>query len=101
MAVFNQSHTGENIQEIEDMLQNKLDINLQSWPLFATSDNASNMVKGQGLSMLMMYGCVNILGIGTAQALGIFSSFSHSFFSPSYFSPERGCHSVLKFCMGL
>ena len=71
MAVFNQSHTGENIQEvIEDLLQNKLDINLQSWPLFATSDNASNMVRGLGLSMLEMYGCVN-----HTQQLGILDSF--------------------------
>ena len=70
MAVFNQSHTGENIQEIEDMLQYKLDINLQSWPLFATSDNASNMVRGLGLSMLEMYGFVN-----HTQQLGILDSF--------------------------
>ena len=61
MAVVNQSHTGENIQEmIEDLLHNKLDINLQSWPLFATSDNASNMVKGLGLSLLEMHGCMAV-----------------------------------------
>jgi hypothetical protein len=37
-----------------------------------------------------------VLGIGTAQALG----FSSSSLWQSYFSPRRGYHRVLKFCMG-
>jgi hypothetical protein len=69
--LFNQSHTGENVQEkLEDLLQNKLNKDLDSGPLFATSDNASNMVKGLGLSALQMYGCVN-----HTQQLGILDSF--------------------------
>ena len=71
VTVFNQSHTGENIQQIlEDLLVSKLHINLESWPLFATSDNASNMVKGIGLSALEMYACVN-----HTQQLAILDSF--------------------------
>ena len=55
---------------LEDLLQNKLNIDLHTWPLFATSDNASNMVKGLGLSTLEMYGCVN-----HTQQLAIMDSF--------------------------
>ena len=55
---------------LEDLLQNKLNIDLHTWPLFATSDNASNMVKGIGLSTLEMYGCVN-----HTQQLAIMDSF--------------------------
>ena len=56
---------------LEDLLQNKLNIDLHTWPLFATSDNASNMVKGLGLSTLEMYGCVN-----HTQQLAIMDSFN-------------------------
>ena len=59
VALFNESHTGENIQAaLESLIQDKLGVDLESKPLFATSDNAANMQKGIRLSMLEVYGCV-------------------------------------------
>ena len=59
VALFNQSHTGENIQlALENLVENKLGIALDSLPLFATTDNAANMLRGVRLSMLEVYGCV-------------------------------------------
>ena len=40
------------------MIQDKLGVDLESKPLFETSDNAANMQKGIRLSMLEVYGCV-------------------------------------------
>jgi hypothetical protein len=73
--LFNASHTGQNIQVmLEDLLQNKLGIKLDTMPLFGTSDNASNMVRGLGLSMLAMYACVN-----HTQQVAILDTFKVSF----------------------
>ena len=59
VALFNESHTGENIQmALERLVESKLGITLDSLPLFATTDNAANMLKGIRLSMLEVYGCV-------------------------------------------
>ena len=59
VALFNESHTGENIQvALEKLVEEKLGINMDDMPLFATTDNAANMLKGIKLSMLDVYGCV-------------------------------------------
>ena len=57
--LFDDNHTGDNItRELEDLVSNKLEMS-NSLPLFATSDNASNMRKGIGQSRFEFYSCSN------------------------------------------
>ena len=71
VQLFNEKHTGENIQEVlEGLLENKRVINLNSLPMFATVDNAANMLRCIRLSMLDVYACVN-----HTQQLAVLDSF--------------------------
>ena len=44
---------------MEGLLEDKLGVDLNSLPMFATADNAANMMRGIRLSMLDVYACVN------------------------------------------
>jgi hypothetical protein len=63
VQLFNEKHSGENIKEVlEGLLEDKLGMDLNSLPMFATVDNAANMIRGIRMSMLDVYACVNHTG---------------------------------------
>ena len=51
-------------------MEKKLGMDLNSLPMFATVDNAANMLRGIRLSMLDVYACVN-----HTQQLAVLDSF--------------------------